>query len=84
MKRSIPKTAVRLGLASAPIDLARDRASREYLVALMREFGGNVMRDAERARMERESLHRLLKRYGVGSEEFREEIEGPRTSRDPP
>lgn len=55
------------------VDLARDRFSRNYLVALMREFGGNVTHAAERAGMERESLHRLLKRYGVRSEDFKRE-----------
>jgi two-component system response regulator HydG len=55
------------------VDLARDRFSRDYLVALMREFGGNVTRAAERAGMERESLHRLLKRYGVRSDNFKRE-----------
>ncbi len=54
------------------IDLARDRLSRDYLVALLREFHGNVTQAAARAGMERESLHRLLKRYGVRSEEFKE------------
>ena len=53
------------------VDLARDRASREYLIALMRELGGNVTEAARRAGMERESLHRLLKRYGVRSEDFK-------------
>jgi two-component system response regulator HydG len=53
------------------VDLSRDRVSRDYLVALMRELGGNVTRAAERAGMERESLHRLLKRYGVRSEGFK-------------
>jgi DNA-binding NtrC family response regulator len=53
------------------VELARERASRDYLVALLQEFGGNVTRAAERAGMERESLHRLLKRYGVRSEEFK-------------
>lgn len=60
----------RLTYAEA-VDLARDRASREYLIALMREFKGNVVRAAERAGVERESLHRLLKRYGLRSTEFR-------------
>ena len=54
------------------VDLARDRASREYLIALMREFGGTVTEAAPRAGMERESLHRLLKRYGVRSEDFKQ------------
>jgi two-component system response regulator HydG len=38
----------------------------------MREFGGNVTEAAPRAGMERESLHRLLKRYGVRSEDFKQ------------
>ncbi len=53
------------------VDTARDRVSRDYLVALMREFGGNVTRAAQRAGVERESLHRLLKRYGVRSDDFK-------------
>jgi DNA-binding NtrC family response regulator len=62
----------RLSYAEA-VDLARDRASREYLIALMREFEGSVARAAERAGVERESLHRLLKRYGLRSTEFKTE-----------
>ena len=54
------------------VDLARDRASREYLITLMRELAGNVTEAARRAGMERESLHRLLKRYGVRSEDFKQ------------
>ncbi|HET7825160.1 MAG TPA: sigma-54 dependent transcriptional regulator [Anaeromyxobacter sp.] len=50
---------------------ARDRASREYLAAIMEEFGGNVTRAAEHAGMERESLHRLLRRYGLRSDDFK-------------
>jgi DNA-binding NtrC family response regulator len=60
----------RLSYAEA-MDVARERASREYLLALMQEFNGSVSRAAERAGVERESLHRLLKRYGVRSTEFR-------------
>ncbi|HZZ84989.1 MAG TPA: sigma-54 dependent transcriptional regulator [Anaeromyxobacteraceae bacterium] len=52
------------------LDQARDQFSREYLVALMKEFGGNVTRAAERAGVERESLHRLLKRHGLRSRDF--------------
>ena len=54
------------------VEAARDRLSRDYLVALMRELHGNVTRAAERAGMERESLHRLLRRYGLHSEDFKE------------
>ena len=50
---------------------ARDRASHDYLVALMRDFHGNVTRAATQAGMTREGLHRLLKKYGVRSEDFR-------------
>jgi DNA-binding NtrC family response regulator len=53
------------------VDRERDRASREYLVALLTEFGGNVTRAAERAGMERETLHRLLKRHGLRSDDFK-------------
>ena len=53
------------------VDLARDRVSRDYLTALMREFEGNVTHAAQRAGMERESLHRLLKRYGIRSDDYK-------------
>jgi DNA-binding NtrC family response regulator len=53
------------------IDLARDRATRDYLVALLVELQGNVTRAAERAGMARESLHRLLKRHGVRSDDYK-------------
>ena len=55
------------------LEMARDRFSRDYLLALMREFEGNVTRAAERAGVERESLHRLLKRFGVRSDDFKAE-----------
>jgi DNA-binding NtrC family response regulator len=53
------------------VDLARDRASREYLVALMREFSGNVTAAARQAGVERETLHRLLKRYRIRADSFK-------------
>jgi DNA-binding NtrC family response regulator len=59
---------------------AREQGSREYLVALLRAFGGNVSRAAERAGMERESLHRLLRRYGVKAEAFRGDDPPPDSS----
>ncbi len=54
------------------VDLARDRVTRDYLVALLREMDGNVTQAAKRAGMARESLHRLLTRHGVRSEDFKE------------
>ncbi len=53
------------------VDLARDRVSRDYLTVLMREHEGNVTHAAQRAGMERESLHRLLKRYGIRSDDYK-------------
>jgi DNA-binding NtrC family response regulator len=50
---------------------ARDRVTREYLVALLTEFEGNVTRAAERAGVERESLHRLLRKHGLRSDDFK-------------
>ena len=55
------------------VETARDRVSHDYLVALMREFNGNVTRAAERAGMERESLHRLLRKYDLHSEDFKKD-----------
>jgi DNA-binding NtrC family response regulator len=49
------------------VEEARERASREYLSSLMRAFHGNVTEAAKCAGMTRESLHRVMKRYGVRS-----------------
>ncbi|BDG03202.1 sigma-54-dependent transcriptional regulator [Anaeromyxobacter oryzae] len=65
-----PATLAKLPYREA-VEQARDRISREYLVALLAEFGGNVTRAAERAGMERESLHRLLRKYGLRSDDFK-------------
>lgn len=57
-----------------------DRASRECLIALMRELNGNVTEAAPRAGVERESLQPLLKRYGVrfrGLQAARLSVSGP-------
>jgi len=43
----------------------------DRIFKLLRELDGNVTRAAERAGMARESLHRLLKRYGVRSDDFK-------------
>jgi two-component system response regulator HydG len=53
------------------VELARERISRDYLTALLREFAGNVTQAAERAGLERESLHRLIRRYGIRPDDFR-------------
>jgi two-component system response regulator AtoC len=53
------------------VEQARERASHDYLAALLRAHDGNVTRAAQDAGMERESLHRLMKRYGLRAEDFR-------------
>ena len=58
------------------IEEARDRASRDYLVKLLRSFRGNVTNAARRAGMTRESLHRVLRKYGVRSEQFKDRPAG--------
>lgn len=50
---------------------AIDLAAREYFPALMRRLGGNVTKAAIEAGMERETLHRLLRRYNVDAGRFR-------------
>lgn len=63
------------GLASLPyreaIATERERATREYLVALLTDVQGNVTQAAERAGIERESFHRLMKRHEVRAEDYR-------------
>jgi len=54
------------------VDVARVAAARRYLEALLREFGGNVTRAADRAGMDRENLHRLLRRYDLRAGDFRD------------
>lgn len=53
------------------VNHARDQVTREYLGTLLRAFDGNVTRAAQHARLERESLHRLLKKYRLRAESFR-------------
>jgi DNA-binding NtrC family response regulator len=67
------ETLVKLPYREA-LNTAKNRFTRDYLAALMREFEGNVTRAAERAAIERESLHRLLRRHGVRSDDFKSEL----------
>ena len=45
--------------------------ARQYLVALLRTFQGNITAAAERAGIERESLHRLLKKHSIDPGPYR-------------
>ena len=53
-------------------ELARYGATRRYLIALLHRHGGSVTEAARGARMERESLHRLMRRHHVTADAFRE------------
>jgi DNA-binding NtrC family response regulator len=59
-----PHQDVTKGYHSA-IEEARERASRAYLVELLRLSEGHVTRAATLAGLTRESLHRLMRKYGL-------------------
>ena len=52
---------------SLPLREAREIFERDYLMAQINRFGGNVSRTAVFIGMERSALHRKLKSLGVGS-----------------
>jgi two-component system nitrogen regulation response regulator NtrX len=62
---SIPTGAGGEKLMSLPLREAREVFEREYLVAQINRFGGNISRTAEFIGMERSALHRKLKSLGV-------------------
>lgn len=53
-------------LMGLPLRDAREVFEREYLVAQIFRFGGNISRTAEFVGMERSALHRKLKALGIG------------------
>jgi two-component system nitrogen regulation response regulator NtrX len=56
-------------LMSLPLREAREIFEREYLLAQINRFGGNISRTAEFVGMERSALHRKLRALGVSSQE---------------
>ena len=52
-------------LLGLPLREAREIFEREYLIAQINRFGGNISRTAEFVGMERSALHRKLKSLGV-------------------
>jgi len=52
-------------LMNLPLREAREVFEREYLIAQINRFGGNISRTAEFIGMERSALHRKLKSLGV-------------------
>jgi hypothetical protein len=59
-------------------ELARYRATRQYLLTLVQVHQGSVTEAARAAGLERESLHRLLRRYNVHADDFRDPSRGDR------
>lgn len=81
-REALPEEIVSAVTAEPEVDLAalsyrevlalsRDRMTRDYLIALLKAVKGNVTQAAERAGVERESVHRLLKRYGLRADDYR-------------
>jgi len=69
---SVPLSANGSGgehLMSLPLRDAREIFEREYLMAQINRFGGNISRTAEFVGMERSALHRKLRALGVNSNE---------------
>ncbi|MEM7618877.1 MAG: sigma-54 dependent transcriptional regulator [Pseudomonadota bacterium] len=56
-------------LMSLPLREAREIFEREYLMAQINRFGGNISKTAEFVGMERSALHRKLRALGVNSSE---------------
>ncbi len=52
---------------SLPLREARELFEREYLIAQIKRFGGNISRTASFIGMERSALHRKLKSLGVNT-----------------
>lgn len=76
IRETEPHDAVSEGPSSSlpyreALALERDRSTRVYLVALLRDVRGSVTQAAERAGIERESFHRLMKKHGVRAEDYR-------------
>lgn len=66
MLPALPTSAGGEHLMSLPLREAREIFEREYLMAQINRFGGNISRTAEFVGMERSALHRKLKSLGVG------------------
>ena len=64
----VPVVASGIGgekLLGLPLREAREAFERDYLVAQINRFGGNISRTAEFIGMERSALHRKLKTLGI-------------------
>jgi DNA-binding NtrC family response regulator len=59
------------GTLRAARERGAEQAGREYLLQLLRRLNGNVTRAAAEAGLERESLHRALRSFGIDPAKFR-------------
>ena len=66
MVPSMPNGSGGEQLMGLPLREARELFEREYLLAQISRFGGNISRTAEFVGMERSALHRKLKALGIG------------------
>ncbi len=46
--------------------------AKDYIVGILKEHKGNVTKAASHARINRGSLHRLMRKYGVRSADFKD------------
>jgi DNA-binding NtrC family response regulator len=53
------------------------RFHSQYIMALLRESGGNISKAAEMAGIQRQYLHRLMKEAGIEAEPFKEKSDLP-------
>ena len=64
-------------ITSLALREARELFEREYLLAQINRFGGNISRTAQFVGMERSALHRKLKSLGVvGGVRVEDEVTG--------
>ncbi len=69
VRTEVPEAAA--GSYREACERAAETAGRDYLRQLLRRTGGNVTHAAAEAGVERESMHRLLKRHGIDPSRFR-------------
>ncbi|GEO83283.1 MULTISPECIES: sigma-54-dependent transcriptional regulator [Alphaproteobacteria] len=67
LSEMLPKISARndTHIMTLPLREAREMFERDYLIAQINRFGGNISRTAEFVGMERSALHRKLKSLGV-------------------
>ncbi len=77
-KSATSEASLSPGLTMLPLREARELFERQYLMAQINRFGGNISRTAGFVGMERSALHRKLKSLGVvtsGKTQAGEEVE---------